>query len=118
MFEADEIRDWRGLDVVDQDGAKVGALEAVYFDTASEQPAFASLRVGWPGRHRLVFVPLGGARVSPKHVRVLADKKLIKDAPSIDTDGELTAEAEPGLFSHYGLTYQPGATGERRLGRR
>lgn len=43
---------------------------------------------------------------------------MIKDAPSIDTDGELTADAEQGLFEHYGLAYQPGATGERRLGRR
>lgn len=118
MFEADDLRDWRGHDVVDTDGSKVGSLEAVYFDTASEQPVFASVKTGLPGRHRLLFVPLEGARVSPGHLRVLADKKLVKDAPSIDPDGELTADAEPGLFEHYGLTYQPGATGERRLGRR
>ena len=81
-------------------------------------PTFASVKVGMIGRHRLVFVPLAGARVAPKHVRVMADKKLVKNAPSIDLDGELTAEAEPGLFEHYGLDYQAGATGERRLGRR
>ncbi|MGI8576731.1 MAG: PRC-barrel domain-containing protein [Nocardioidaceae bacterium] len=118
MFEPDDIRDWRGHDVVDREGSKIGSLEAVYFDTASEQPVFASVKIGLPGRHRLVFAPLDGARVSPDHVRVIADKKLVKDAPTIDTDGELTADAEPGLFEHYGLPYQPGATGERRLGRR
>jgi len=48
----------------------------------------------------------------------VAEKKLVKDAPAIDTDGELTAEAEPGLYEHYGLAYTPGASGERRLGRR
>jgi len=26
--------------------------------------------------------------------------------------------AEEAVFKHYGLTYQPGASGERRLGRR
>jgi hypothetical protein len=41
------------------------------------------------GRHRLVFVPLAGARVAPRHVRVMADKKLVKNSPSIDLDGEL-----------------------------
>jgi hypothetical protein len=30
----------------------------------------------------------------------------------------LPAEGEPALFAHYGLEYQPGAGGERRLARR
>jgi hypothetical protein len=42
----------------------------------------------------------------------------VRDAPSIETDGELPATDEPAIFQHYGLTYQPGASGERRLGRR
>jgi hypothetical protein len=118
LIPAENIRDWRGQDVVDVNGSKVGVLEAVYFDTATDQPAFLSVKIGMVGRHRLVFVPLGGAVVSPNAVKVTAEKKLIKDAPSIDTDGELTSEDEPALFAHYGLEYQPGATGERRLGRR
>lgn len=118
MFEADDIRDWRGETVVDQDGSKIGQLEAIYFDTATQQPAFATVKVGLPGRHRLTFVPLGDARVAPGHVRVMVDRKLVKNAPSIDTDGELTSEEEPAVFEHYGLAYQPGVSGERRLGRR
>jgi hypothetical protein len=46
------------------------------------------------------------------------DRKLVKDAPSIDTDGELPAGDEEAIFRHYGLTYQAGAAGERRLARR
>ena len=118
MFEADDIRDWRERNVVDADGNKIGTLEGVYFDTATQDAVFASVKVGIVGRRHLTFVPLAGARVAPTHVRVTADKKLIKDAPTIDTDGELTADAEPGLFEHYGITYTPGASGERRLGRR
>jgi hypothetical protein len=70
------------------------------------------------GRHRLTFVPLDRATVAPSHVRVAYSKKQVKDAFEIDTDGELAAEEEPGLFEHYGLAYQPGASGERRLARR
>lgn len=118
MFEAEDLREWKGKDVVDEQGAKIGSLEAVYFDTATEQPTFATIEVGMIGRHRLTFVPLAGATVSPAHVRVQTDKKLVRNAPSIATDGELVAADEPGIFEHYGLAYQPGATGERRLGRR
>ena len=71
MFDVDDIRDWRGLPVVDKEGGKIGKLEAVYFDTATEEPTFATVKVGLPGGGRLVFVPLAGARVSPQSVRVM-----------------------------------------------
>lgn len=118
MFEAENIRDWRQHDVVDPDGHRIGELEAVYVDTATDEPSFASLRVGMVGRRRLTFVPLTGATVAPSYVRVVYPKKLVRDAPTIDTDGELAANDEPELFQHYGLDYQPGAAGERRLARR
>ncbi len=118
MFEAENIRDWRNYSVVDPDGHKIGTLEAVYVDTGTDQPSFASVRTGMIGRHRLDFVPLDGALVSPDHVRVAFSKSQVKGVFSIDTDGELTAEDEPKVFEHYGLAYQPGASGERRLARR
>ena len=118
MFEADDIRDWQDRTVVDREGNKIGSLEGLYYDTATQQPTFASVQVGIVGRHRLTFVPLDGARVAPDHVRVMVDKKVVKDALTIDTDGALTATQEPELFAHYGLSYVPGSGGERRLGRR
>jgi hypothetical protein len=118
MFEAEDIRDWRRRDVVAADGAKIGALEAIYFDTATELPAFATVVIGMPGRHRLAFVPLDGATVAPTHLRVRSSKKAVRNSPSIQTDGELAATGEAAIFAHYGLLYQPGVSGERRLGRR
>ncbi|MEV4276915.1 PRC-barrel domain-containing protein [Actinoplanes xinjiangensis] len=118
MFPAENLRDWRGENVVDPDGDKIGDLEAIYVDTIGDEPAFATVRVGFIGRHRLVFVPLVGATVSPKAIRVRYDKKLVGNAPSIDLDGELAATDEPAVFAHYGLPYQPGASGARRLARR
>ena len=117
-FPVENIRDWVGLPVVDVSDAKIGTLEAIYFDTGTDEPAFGTVKVGMIGKHRLVFAPLAGAVVTPKHLKVTPGKKLIKDAPSIDVDGELTSDEEPQVYAHYGLTYQPGATGERRLGRR
>jgi hypothetical protein len=71
-----------------------------------------------PTRHRLVFMPLDQATVGPGYLKVSYDRKQVKGAPSIDTDGELPAADEEAIFKHYGLTYQPGADGERRLARR
>ncbi len=118
MFPAENLRDWRGEKVIDPDGDKIGDLEAVYVDTASDQPSFATVKTGFVGRHRLVFVPLDGATVLPSAVRVRYDKKLVSDAPSIDLDGELAAVDEPRVFAHYNVPYQPGAARERRLARR
>jgi hypothetical protein len=118
VFDAEDLRDRRGSNVVDAEGSKVGSLEAVYFGTVTEQPVFATVRVGIMGRHRLAFVPLTGATVAPGHVRVQTDKKLVKGALSIEVDGELAAADEPAIFEHYNLEYQAGASGERRLGRR
>ena len=118
MFPAENLRDWRGEKVLDPDGDKIGDLEAVYVDTATDEPSFATVRVGFLGRYRLAFVPLTGATVTPKAVRVRYSKKLVSTAPTIDVDGELTAGEEPQVFAHYDLPYQTGAGGERRLARR
>ena len=102
------ITDWVGLPVLDRDGSKIGSMEAVYFDTSTEEPVFITVKVGLIGSS-LVFVPLADAVVSPKAVRV---------TPSIEMDGQLESAMEPAVFEHYGLVYSQGASGERRLGRR
>ena len=116
MFEAENIALWRDKDVIDLDGAKIGSLESIYVDTADDTPFFAGLKVGIIGRHRIVFAPLHGATVGPGYVRIRFDKDLVKGAPAIEVDGELTAAQEPAVFAHYGLTYD--GSGPRRLARR
>jgi hypothetical protein len=118
VSEAANIREWRGYDVVDAHGRKIGKLEAVYVDTGTDQPAFATVTVGLPTRHRLAFVPLDQAITGPGYVKVGYDRKQVKGSPSIGIDGELPAGDEETIFKHYGLTYQAGASGERRLARR
>ncbi len=117
MFEADDIREWRGQNVVDDSGSKIGELEALYVDTRTDQYEFATVKSGLLSRARLVFVPLAGAKVGPGYLKVAFPKKLVRDAPSIDTDGELLATDEPAVFRHYELPYDAGET-ERLLARR
>jgi PRC-barrel domain len=81
VFEAANIREWRGHDVVDAGDHKIGELEAVYVDTSTDLPSFGTVKVGMPTRHRLVFVPLDRAAVGPGYLKVAYDKKQVTDAP-------------------------------------
>ena len=116
MFEADDIRQWRGHAVVDIEKNKIGELEAIYVDTKTDEPSFATVKIG-RFRSRLVFAPLAGAKVGPGYLKVAYPRSLVRDAPSIDTDGELLATAEEAVFHHYELPYEAGVS-ERRLARR
>ena len=59
MVSIENLADWRGKDVVDRDGDKIGKLEDVYIDTQTEQPMFGSVKEGLFSKH-LTFVPLIG----------------------------------------------------------
>lgn len=118
MIHSADIREWRNHDVVDPQGHKIGSLEAIYVDTTTDEPAMATVLTGLPSRRRLVFVPLDEAVVGPGYVEVAYPKSLVKNAPAIGTDDVLPAEREGEVFRHYDLAYEPGAGGERQLGRR
>jgi len=118
MVQAADLREWRTCDVVDSAGHKIGSLVAVYVDTSTDEPAMATVRVGVPTRHRLVFVPLDGVIVGPGYIKVNYAKSLVKDSPAIGTDDVLPVEDEEAVFQHYQLPYQAGASGERQLARR
>ncbi|MEV0910015.1 PRC-barrel domain-containing protein [Streptomyces hokutonensis] len=118
MTQTADIREWRNHDVVDPKGRKVGMLEAIYVDTVTDEPAVATVRTGPPTRRRLVFVPLDEAILGPGYLKVSYAKNLVRKAPSIGTDDILPAEQEEAIFQHYGMTYEPGAGGERQLARR
>jgi hypothetical protein len=118
MIHPADIREWRDQDVVDPEGRKIGTLEGVYVDTATDDPAMATVRSGLPTRQRLIFVPLYDAVVGPGYVRVTHAKKLVKDAPSIGMDDILPADQEEAIFKYYSLAHRPGRNGGRQLARR
>jgi hypothetical protein len=114
-----DLSAWRGSDLVDRDGEKIGALEDVYFDVETDEPQFGTVKEGWLSRH-LTFVPLVGVTVGPATLQVAATKEQIKTAPNIALEGdELSGEDESALYHHYQLNYTPSDTQSgRRLARR
>jgi len=112
------LTEWRGKDLVDRDGEKIGKLEDVYVDTDTDEQLFGTVKEGLIGKH-LTFVPLQGVTASPDHLQVSVSKKEVKDAPNMDSGAELSQDEEAGLFGYYGLAYptMPTESG-RRLARR
>ncbi|WP_055490969.1 PRC-barrel domain-containing protein [Streptomyces sp. TP-A0356] len=117
MIHSADIREWRNRDVIDPKGRKIGSLEAVYVDTATDAPAMATVRTGLPTRQRLVFVPLDEATLGPGYVKVAYERGLVRKAPSIGLDDVLPVEREQEVFKHYARSYEPGADHGRRLAR-
>jgi uncharacterized protein (TIGR02271 family) len=105
MTQSTEAYDWRGRDIIDADGDKVGTLEELFRDEDTQEPEWAVVRTGMFGT-KLSFVPIQGAEPMGEDVRVQFSKAQIKDAPRIDdSDGQLSQDEEAQLYEHYGLNY-------------
>lgn len=111
------IAEWRGRELVDRSGEKIGRLEDVYYDVETEEPQFATVKEGLIGRH-LTFVPLAGITIGPDNLQVPVSKDQVKKAPNIELS-DLSQVDESQLYHHYGLNYTPLDTESgRRLARR
>jgi hypothetical protein len=99
---------WRGRDLIDANGERIGRLEDVYFDVDTDEPQFGTVKEGGMfGRHK-TFVPLLGAVVGPDNLQVAATAEEVKGAPNIGFEGDqLSAEDESALYHHYRLNYTP-----------
>jgi uncharacterized protein YrrD len=113
----ESLAEWRGADVIDKAGDKIGKLDDVYYDAESDLPAFVTIKAGIFGKH-LKLVPLSGATAGRSHVRVIFTKDDLKEAPELDPGVEITTEQEAATYQAYGLEYVPTRTGARRLAKR
>lgn len=113
MAEVENLADWRGKDLVDSDGEKVGKLHDVYVDTQTDEPMFAAVKEGHISKH-LTFVPLAGAVASPDGLKVVVTKQQVKHAPNIEQGAELSEDDEADLYRHYDIAYTPSSTASRR----
>jgi uncharacterized protein (TIGR02271 family) len=102
MTEVTEAYEWRGREVVDSAGEKIGSLEEVYLDTTSGRPEWAAVKTGLFGM-QLSFVPLRDSRPQGGKVVVPYSRDHVKDAPSVEPDGELSSQEEQRLYGHYGM---------------
>jgi uncharacterized protein (TIGR02271 family) len=111
----DNITDLRGEEVVDRDGDKIGKLDEIYLDQQTGEPAWALVKTGLFGSAS-TFVPLSGASREDDALRVNYEKDLVKDAPNMEADGQLSPEEEARLYRHYGLDYDSRAEGDSEAG--
>jgi uncharacterized protein (TIGR02271 family) len=100
----EDIGSWRGRDLASSDGSKLGRIQEIYLDTETNEPEWALIHTGLFGTKE-TFVPLRDATTGDDQLRVPYEKSQVKDAPSIDPDGELSQSQEAELYRHYGLDY-------------
>jgi uncharacterized protein (TIGR02271 family) len=110
MSGSTDVLEWRGRTVVDRDGQKIGELDEIYVDRQTNEPEWALVNTGLFGT-KSSFVPLKGAAPAGDDVRVAYAKDQVKDAPSIDPDGELSQQEEEGLYRHYAIDYSEQRSG-------
>lgn len=114
MSTLEDVTAWRGRNLVDRDGDKIGSVEEVYLDDQSGEPEWLAVKTGLFGS-KLSFVPLSDADATGDEVRVPFEKAQVKDSPNIDADGELSTEEEQQLYRHYGRSYDNGDATDRDL---
>lgn len=95
---------WQGRDLLGSDGEKIGSIKEIYEDVRTGKPEWGLVSSGLFGT-RSHFVPLAGAQPDGEAVRAAATKEQVKDAPSIEGEGQLSEADERRLFEHYNVPY-------------
>ncbi len=102
MAEVENIREWKGQDIVDQDGQKVGRLEETYSELGRSEPKIGAVKTGRLSRG-LHLVPLTDATVGRGYIRLPFSGDEVGSAPTVKSGGQMTAEEETAFLEHYGL---------------
>ena len=102
MINTGNLQDVIGADVVDAQNEKVGKVGQVYVDSSDNQPAWVSVKTGLFGTSE-TFVPLDAADWDAQVLHVPYDKAMIKDAPRIESDGEISEAEQDTLYEYYGI---------------
>jgi sporulation protein YlmC with PRC-barrel domain len=101
-IDKDRMLDFRGEDVADEAGDKIGKVVEMYLDADSGEPEWALVHTGLFGSKQ-TFVPLRGATEEDGGLRVPLKKQQVSDAPHMEPSGQLTKDQESELYRHYGV---------------
>lgn len=85
------------------EGDKIGTFGQFYVDDDSGRPRWVTVRTGFFGPSES-FVPLVDASADGSDVLVPYSRDLVKDAPRIEHDGDLSPEEADRLYRHYQLS--------------
>jgi PRC-barrel domain protein len=100
----DQARSWRGMTLVATDDEPLGRIEAIYVDRSTRQPEWALVQTGMFGSAR-TFVPLADAAQRGDTVQVPHEPSVVREAPRLEQDAELSEQDEARLYAHYGILY-------------
>lgn len=96
--------EFRGRTVLDEHGEEIGTVDELYEDELGDQPGWALVNTEPIGTTK-TFVPIESVRVVGDDLQVPFAKAVIKDAPQIEAEDQLSAHEERTLFAHYGVPY-------------
>jgi uncharacterized protein (TIGR02271 family) len=109
-IQKDRILQFRGQDLCDSSGDKLGQIEEIYLDAQTDEPEWALIHTGLFGTKR-TFVPISDATETDGKLTVQYDKATVKDAPQVEANGQLSQREESELYRYYGLAYSDTDTG-------
>src|SRR3954463_15501237 len=94
---------WSGRDVLTADGDRLGTVDLIFLDESTDLPEWVLVRLE-DGDDR-TFVPLAGANVEDRAIRVEVERERIAAAPRTGVEDTLSVADERRLYEHYGLAY-------------
>jgi len=103
-IQKEQLLKYRGQDLYDRDGDKIGGIEEIYLDAETNEPEWGLVTTGFFGSKQ-TFVPLREASEQDGSLSVPFEKDTVKDAPRIEPNGQLSQQEERELYEHYGLGY-------------
>jgi uncharacterized protein YrrD len=92
---------------VDAEGNRIGKISHVYLDDQTGQPQWALVETGLFGT-RQSFAPIHGSRLDGELVVLAVSKDQVKDAPNVDTAGQLSDSEQEALRQYYSGHLGPG----------
>jgi len=108
MIDRTSLGQLSGKDLKGPDGSSIGKIKDVYEATDGGGGTFATVNTGLFGGGSSFF-PLDAADLRGDDVVVPFDKDVVKDAPRVENDEELTAPEEQRLYEYYSQ-YSGGST--------
>jgi uncharacterized protein (TIGR02271 family) len=115
MIDSTELQNLYGRTVVGSDGDKIGKVKDVYRSNDVEGGAFVTVSTGLFGT-KSSFIPLDQATVTGDDLVVPYGKDMVKDAPRVDDDEQLSATEEDRLYEHYRISGGSGAARDQAVG--
>src|SRR3954468_5167761 len=94
---------WSGRDVLTADGDRLGTVDLIFLDEATDLPEWVLVRL--EDGDDSTCAPPAGANVEVRGTRVEPERERIAAAPRMGVEETLSVAEERRLYEHYGLAY-------------